>query len=78
MRFGSFARNKCFAIMTRLDASLSGNFRISYPRQPTCARRDQRRRGRGEGSPRGLADLHDRNVISDQEFNQEKAKVMAA
>jgi Short C-terminal domain/Phospholipase_D-nuclease N-terminal len=25
-----------------------------------------------------LADLHDRNVISDQEFNQEKAKVMAA
>jgi hypothetical protein len=25
-----------------------------------------------------LADLHDRNVISDQEFDQEKAKVMAA
>jgi hypothetical protein len=25
-----------------------------------------------------LADLHDRNVISDQEFAQEKAKVMAA
>ena len=25
-----------------------------------------------------LADLHDRNVISDQEFNQEKAKVLAA
>ena len=24
-----------------------------------------------------LADLHDRHVISDQEFNQEKAKVMA-
>ena len=25
-----------------------------------------------------LADLHDRNVISDQEFNQEKAKVLAS
>ena len=25
-----------------------------------------------------LADLHDRNVISDQEFNKEKAKVLAA
>ena len=25
-----------------------------------------------------LADLHDRNVISDQEFNQEKAKVLTA
>jgi hypothetical protein len=25
-----------------------------------------------------LADLHDRHVISDQEFDQEKAKVMAA
>jgi len=25
-----------------------------------------------------LADLHDRNVISDQEFNQEKAKVLSA
>jgi Short C-terminal domain/Phospholipase_D-nuclease N-terminal len=25
-----------------------------------------------------LADLHDRNVISDQEFDREKAKVMAA
>ena len=25
-----------------------------------------------------LADLHDRNVISDQEFAQEKAKVLAS
>jgi hypothetical protein len=25
-----------------------------------------------------LADLHDRNVISDQEFTQEKAKILAA